>query len=98
MTLPTPGTAGVDDQRLAAARAQRPDAQEQRAVAGLEVDVDGGGPHVRGRARGDQVGDEDGVVEAVERQVGAGGEHADHAAQHRADERPAGNGHTRRAG
>ena len=50
-----------------------------------------------GRPRGDQVGHEDGVVEAVERKVGAGGEHADDAAQHRPHERAAGDGHTRRA-
>ena len=43
--------------------------------------------HVRGRARGDQVGDQHGVVEAVEREVGARGEHADDAPQHGADER-----------
>jgi hypothetical protein len=45
---------------------------------------------VRRRTRGDQVGDEDRVIEAVQRQVGAGGQHADDTPQDRADERPAG--------
>ena len=44
------GDGGVDDQRVAAPGPQRADAQEERAVAGLEVDVDRGGA-ARGPAR-----------------------------------------------
>ena len=52
MTLPTPGHRGVHDQRVAAAGAQRADAQDERAGAGLEVDVDGRvRPRARARAR-----------------------------------------------
>ena len=87
---------GVDDERVAAAGAQRADAQRERARTGLEGDVDGPVQHVRGGARGDQVGDQDGVVQAVERKVGAGGEHAHDAAQDRADERAGGDRDGRR--
>src|SRR4051794_12101889 len=44
---------GVDDERVAAARAQRAHAQRERARAGLEGDVDRGAQHVRGGAGGD---------------------------------------------
>ena len=87
---------GVDDQRVAAAGAQRADAQRERARAGLEGRRRRPVQHVRGRARGDQVGDQHGVVEPVERQVGAGGEHADDAAQDRAHERAGGDRDGRR--
>src|SRR3954469_10143879 len=46
----------VDDQRLAAAVAQRTDAQGEPALPGLEGDLDALGRDVRGRACGDQVG------------------------------------------
>ena len=90
------GDGGVDDERVAAAGAQRTDPQRQRARAGLEGHVDGAVQHVRGRAGGDQVGDQHRVVQAVERQVGARGEHADDAAEDRADERPGGDRNGRR--
>src|SRR5262245_52495980 len=86
------GHRGVDDERLAAALAERPDAQHQRAVARVERHVDLVVDAVGGSARGDQVGDQHGVVEPVERKVGAGGEHADDAAQDRAHERARGDG------
>ena len=87
---------GVHDERVAAAGAQRADAQRQRARTGLEGHVDGPVQHVRGRAGGDQVGDQHRVVEAVQRQVGARGEHPDDAAQDRADERAGGDRDGRR--
>ena len=76
----------VDDQGLAAAVAQRADAEQQRAVARVEGHVDLVVHAVGGGAGRDQVGDEHGIVEPVERQVGAGCEHADDAAQDGADE------------
>jgi hypothetical protein len=62
---------GVDDERPSAARAQRPDAELERAGAGGERDVDGVVGDVRGGTGRDDVGDEDRVVESVEGQVGA---------------------------
>ena len=52
--------------------------------------------HVRGRAGGDEVGDQHGVVEPVEREVGARGEHADDPAEDGADQRPGGDRDARR--
>ena len=52
----------------------------------LEADLDRV-RRVRARALGDHVGDQHRVVEPVQRQVGARGEHADHPAQHGPDER-----------
>ena len=66
-------------------------ANAQAAVAtlsaGLERHVDGAVQDMRGRPGGDQIGHQDGIVEAIQRQVGAGREHSDDAAQDRAHER-----------
>src|SRR4051794_33231159 len=64
-----PRDRGVDDERITAAGPQRADAQAERARAGLERDVDGAVQDMRGGSRRDQVGDQDGVVEPVQRQV-----------------------------
>ena len=81
MTLPTSGTAASPSRRWRRRDAVGRRASPTRPLAGSELHVDGLG-RVAGGARGDHVGDQDGVVEAVERQVGAGGEHAHHPAQH----------------
>src|SRR5687768_2846662 len=72
---------GVHDQRLAPALAQRTDPQQKRTVTRVERDIDVVVNAVGGSAGGDEVGDEHGVIEPVEREIGARGEHADHAAQ-----------------
>src|SRR3954447_1189776 len=81
---------GVDDQRVPTTGAQWPDAQRQRARAGLEGHVDRRAQHVRGGAGGDQVSHQDRVVEAVQGQVGARGEHAHDATQDRPHKRAGG--------
>src|SRR5688572_25561207 len=90
------GHRGVHDQRLASALAQRADPQEKRTVARVERDIDVVVDAVGGSAGGDQVGHQHGVVEPVEREIGARGEHADHAAQDGTHQGPGGDRDCRR--
>ncbi len=96
ITLPTPGTAASPTSARPPPATQRSDAEVERARRRRERDVDRLVGDVGGCARGDDVGDEHRVVEPVERQVGARGEHPDDAAQHRADERAGGDRDARR--
>src|SRR4051812_23136067 len=82
-------------QRLAAVVGQRADAQEQARRLGGAVDGDTAAGGVAGRVGGDGVGQQQGVVEAIDRALGAGGEHPDDAAEHRAEQLGAPDGQRR---
>ena len=88
-TLPTPGQVAVGQQLLRPVGAQVGDAQLEALVVGGDHDAHVAVAGVHRRVGGDGVGEQDGVVEAVDRALGAGGEHPDHAAEHRGHERAA---------
>jgi hypothetical protein len=76
MTLPTPGTAESTMSAWPPPGRRGTDHEQERPVARLEADPHVVAEHVRRRLGGDEVGDQDRVVQAVERQVGASREHS----------------------
>ena len=89
-TLPTPGQVAVGQQPLRPVgeqlgRRAAPGARRRRRTTTHTWPLRA----CTGRVGGDGVGEQHGVVEAVDRALGAGGEHADDAPEHGADERAA---------
>ena len=83
--LPTPGSSAAASRRLAAVRRSGP----MRSVSPSGVVRIAPSRALGGESRpvcGDRVGDQQHVVEAVDRARGARRQHPDHPAQHRADE------------
>src|SRR5919197_2359674 len=89
---------GVVQHRLGAPGAQPADAQLEPGLARVDVDADRPRLRVLACVRGDRVGEQQRVVEAVDRALGPSGEHADHAAEDGTDERVVADAHRRRAG
>ena len=88
-TFPTPGSAASRNSAAAPPGSSAPTRSSRPPVVVSDVDVDGPVADVVGRVRGDRVGEQQRVVEAVDRALRACGEHADDAPQHGPHERPA---------
>ena len=85
-TLPTPGSDAAWTSASPPASGSGPIRSDEARGLGMDVDGDLALRRVAGRVGRDRVGQQQRVVEAVDRALGARGEHPDDAAEHRAQQ------------